>query len=171
MDVTHSAITAIASGLLGLTVTIHADGGTDDRRIQPRELSLRGTSVSRIITAPTGTTSTLRVVDVRLAAAAEPAPIPSAVLKFDLVNQGFVTVSDVSLEVTIFERSSTDAEVFAPPRVVAGPFTIRGDVDLRAGYTVNYEMLLRNMSADCDCVANVAIVGGRAALSDETTAR
>jgi hypothetical protein len=41
----------------------------------------------------------------------------------------------------------------------------RRDVDLQAGYTLNDELLLRNLPSDCDCVADVAIVADRAATS------
>ena len=87
------------------------------------------------------------------------------------MNDGLVTVRDVILEVAIVERRSTDAAA-AAPHVVAGPFTIRGDIDLQAGYALNYEMLLRNLPSDCNCIANVAIVsGGWAARSGATIAR
>lgn len=88
-------------------------------------------------------------------------------LKFDLVNDGWTTVRRVVLGVAILEKSSTDAA--AAPRVVAGPFTIRGDVDLQAGYTLNYEMVLRNLPSDCHCVADVAIMASGAAVPSGAT--
>ena len=48
---------------------------------------------------------------------------------------------------------------------------IRGRVDLQAGYTLNYEMLLRNLPPDCSCVADVAIVAGSEKAAAATTSR
>lgn len=47
------------------------------------------------------------------------------------------------------------------PGFVVNPFIIRGSVTLEAGYTVNYAMLLRNLSADCGCKANVVVMSAR----------
>ena len=157
MGIAKRAVIAASAGLLAVLDPVHAVAGIDDRRSAPREPVVLRMDSSRDITAPAGRASTLRVQRVRLEAAPPPAPQPAVILKFDLVNNGSVTVSDVVLEVAIIERPATDAPA-ALPRVVAGPFTIRGEVPLHAGYTLNYEMLLRNMPSDCNCVANVAIV-------------
>jgi hypothetical protein len=45
-----------------------------------------------------------------------------------------------------------------------GPFTIRGEVVLEAGYSLNYEMLLRSFSSDCYCMPNVEVVSVRSLL-------
>ena len=51
------------------------------------------------------------------------------------------------------DRNRREAEPFAPRRILVGPFTIRGEVVLEASYILTYEMLLRNFSSDCNCVA------------------
>jgi hypothetical protein len=150
------AVVVIAGGALAVTVAVRAESRPTARPHDSRDPSIRRLDSSQIATAPVRAESVLSVHRVRL----EPAPPsvvkPSVVLKFDLVNDGLATVRDVILEVAIRQKSSTDADVAA--QVVAGPFVIRANVDLQAGYTLNYEMLLRNLPSDCNCVADVAIV-------------
>jgi hypothetical protein len=164
------AVIAVSGGVFALMVAVHAETGANGRRFESRDRSAPRVDSSRIVTAP-GRASTLRIHRVRLEAAPPAAPKPSVLLKFDLVNDGLLTVRNVVLEVAIVERPSIDAAT-AALHVVAGPFTIRGDIDLQAGYTLNYEMLLRNLPSDCNCSANVAILsGGTAARSGATIAR
>jgi hypothetical protein len=70
------------------------------------------------------------------------------------------SVTDVVIQIAMLEKPPAER---APslPRFVVNPFTIRGSVTLEAGYTENYAMLLRNLSADCGCEANVMIVSAR----------
>ena len=159
------AVVGMFGGVLTLAMAVHAETGPTGHPSESRGPSVRQLDSSQIASPPAVRPSTLKVQRVRLEATLPPIPTPSVVLKFDLVNDGLVTVSGVILEVAIRERLSTDAD----PHVVAGPFTIRGDVDLQAGYTLNYEMLLRNLPSDCDCVADVAIVERRAAAPPAAT--
>jgi hypothetical protein len=64
-------------------------------------------------------------------------------------------LTDLILEISILEKSA--AKELAG-RALVRPFQIRGNIVLQAGYTINYEMLLRNLSSDCRCVANVDVV-------------
>jgi hypothetical protein len=99
----------------------------------------------------------LRIANVRL----DSAPLteqPSArILRFDLVNEGPKHVTDPLVEVLILEKPASE-QVPAPRRVVAGPFMISGNVLLHSGYTLSYEMLLRNLTSDCRCVAQVHVI-------------
>jgi hypothetical protein len=101
--------------------------------------------------------ASVRIVNVRLESVNHETPKPTAVLKFDLLNDTSVGVSDVVIEISIVEKSGgkTGAQ---PPRIVVAPFTIRSQTTIEAGYTVNYAMLLRNLSSDCDCIANVSVL-------------
>jgi hypothetical protein len=64
-------------------------------------------------------------------------------------------LTDLILEISILEKSAAKE---LTGRALVRPFQIRGNIVLQAGYTINYEMLLRNLSSDCRCVANVDVV-------------
>jgi len=97
----------------------------------------------------------LRVDNVRLEAAVREEASPSTILKFDLFNGGSAPLTDLVLEISILEKA---APTELAGRAIVRPFKIRGNVVLQAGYTINYEMLLRNLSSDCRCIANVDVV-------------
>ena len=160
------AVMVMSSGALAATVAVQ--GESRPLSHDARDPSIRPPGSSSVVSAPARSEAGLSVHRVRLEPAPQPVAKPSIVLKFDLVNDGLVTATDVMLEVAIRERS-TNAEV--APQVVAGPFVIRGRVDLQAGYTLNYEMLLRNLPPDCSCVADVAIVAGSEKAAAATTSR
>jgi hypothetical protein len=145
-----AGVLAIAYGVL-----VDASTDSDDKRLK-QFTSDRDALVD--IAAPLP----LRVQRVRL----EPAPpintSPSTVLKFDLFNASVNRITDLLLKIAIIQK----VEPLAPRRVLVGPFNIRGDVVLEAGYTLNYQMLLRNFSSDCDCVANVDVISVRSLLPE-----
>jgi|SRR5215204_2058219 len=97
----------------------------------------------------------LRVDNVRLEAAVREEASPSTILKFDVFNGGSAPLMDLVLEISILEKA---APTELAGRAIVRPFKIRGNVVLQAGYTINYEMLLRNLSSDCRCIANVDVV-------------
>jgi|KBSMisStandDraft_5_1062788.scaffolds.fasta_scaffold73828_2 hypothetical protein len=105
--------------------------------------------------------SPLRIGNVRLEAPPSPQTPASAVLKFDLFNEGPSRVTDILLEVSVRGKPAFDPGP-ATARVLVRPFKIRGAVKLEAGYSVNYEVLLRNLSSDCNCVASVEVLSFRA---------
>lgn len=168
MNDSNRTIAAICGGFLALSVTVQTasivgSGGP----VTSREPSRLRNHQTPIVTVPVARASTLRIKNVRLEAAPRSAQKPSAVLKFDMVNEGSRMLTDVLVEIAILKRELPDTEVGAP-RVIVGPFTIRGNVTIDSGYTVNYEMLLRNFSADCGCVANVVVVSARAAADSSS---
>ena len=122
-------------------------------------------SVNSVVVRSGQSESRLRVGNVRLDAPGPEAPQPSTALKFDLWNDGAVAITDILLQVAIVERKGAHDD--AVPRVVVGPFTVGGHATIEAGYTVSYEMVLRNLSSDCGCLANVRIVSARALLPAE----
>jgi hypothetical protein len=165
------AIAGITGGVLALTVTVYSDVRPDRRRDDTPRFTTPPIDPNPIITTHAGRMSTLRVQRVRLEPAPPSAPDPSAILKFELVNDGPVAVTGVVLEVAVRVRPTTPVES-ADRRVVAGPFTIRAGVDVHAGYTLNYELLLRNLPADCDCDPDVIVTAARPApASGEVTPR
>lgn len=100
----------------------------------------------------------LTIDNVRLETPLHAETSPSTLLKFDVFNGGSTPLTDLILEISIVEKSAAK-ELAA--RTLVRPFQIRGDLVLQAGYTINYEMLLRNLSSDCRCVANVDVVSFR----------
>lgn len=99
--------------------------------------------------------SLLRVENVRLEAAVHAETTPSTLLKFDVINGTSTPLTTIVLEISILEKP---APTELTGRVLVRPFEIRGNVALEAGYTLNFEMLLRNLSSDCRCIANVEVV-------------
>lgn len=105
------------------------------------------------IDGPMAVVSPLKVGNVRL----EPPPpterLPAVLLKFDVVNVSSNRLTDLVLKVSILEKPHVlDG---ATDRILVGPFEIRGRVVLEPGYALNYQLLLRNLTVDCGCVAKV----------------
>ena len=114
-----------------------------------------GAGVSRAATSTAS--SPVKVKNVRL----EPAPAietaPSAVLKFDLLNNSLTTISLVKLRISVVEKADTH-DAAATPHVLVRPFTVLGHIAFESGYTITYEMVLRHFDADCNCVPVVEVV-------------
>jgi hypothetical protein len=116
----------------------------------------RGTiSVPRDPKRVTGAAPLLRVENVRLEAPVHAEASPSTLLKFDVFNGASTPLTDLILEISILEKPALNE---LSGKALVRPFKIRGHVVLQAGYTVNYEMLLRNLSSDCRCIATVDVV-------------
>jgi hypothetical protein len=88
----------------------------------------------------------------------------AAVLKFDLYNEGETSVTDIVLSVAVLAGSGRDDS--EPREPVVRPFRIRIDYALRSGYSVDYEIRLRNLVFDSDCVPAIEVLDSRI-LSDE----
>jgi hypothetical protein len=81
-------------------------------------------------------------------------------VEFELVNESANRLTDVVLQLSVVEKQQA-AGGLPRPRVLVAPFTIRGAVVLESGYRIDYEVLLRNLSADCACVATVEALSAR----------
>ena len=102
----------------------------------------------------------VQIENLRLETAPAKVPQPSALLKFDVLNDTSPPLTDVVMRVSFLEkRANEDADT--PARVVVGPVTIRVGETLGAGYVLSYEMLFRNLSSDCDCAPRVEILSAR----------
>jgi len=141
-------VVVMACGVLVNSSTEH-----QDKRVEPHALN-RGALVDHASRLP------LKVQRVRLEPAPPMSASPGTVLKFDLLNASANRLADPLLHIAIVEKT----EPFALQRIRVGPFTIRGEVVLEAGYILNYEMLLRNFPSDCHCVPNVDVVSVRSLL-------
>jgi hypothetical protein len=87
---------------------------------------------------------------------------PSTFLKFGLLNESTHGLTNIVVEVLIRSRSDRDDV----PRV-AGPYTLTGKhFVLRPGETLDFELRLRNLSSDCNCVAHVTVVSAQPPRDD-----
>ena len=106
------------------------------------------------------------VRNVQLASAPPVDDEPSAFVRFDVINEGEQDVSPVVVEIAILETPRRVGEAVPLPTTLVGPFRIRAKTALKAGYSVHYELRLRNVFASCACTATVDVVrddsGGQA---------
>jgi hypothetical protein len=87
---------------------------------------------------------------------------PSVVLKFDLHNEGWTSVTDIVLEVSLRTRGGESA--IEQPSV--RPFTIKIRNVLMAGYSFDYEIRLRNVSLDTAKTPEIEVVDAHRAVDD-----
>jgi hypothetical protein len=150
------ALTLACGGLLSATGDIK-DIPIAQPKAEPAPIWVREDSprVSTKSAAP------VRIENVRLEGAPGTETVPSAVLKFDVVNASPKRQTDLLLEISITEKPAVDP-VLTPRRVLVQPFKIRGNFVLESGYTINYQMLLRHFATGCECVATVDVLSVRA---------
>jgi hypothetical protein len=95
----------------------------------------------------------------------EPAPavdhVPSMTAKFDMTNDGSISLAAITFRIAIV-KTSRSSRPEALPRVLAGPFTVRTKTVLAPSHVMTFEMQLRNLAEDCNCRALVEIVSARA---------
>jgi hypothetical protein len=100
-------------------------------------------------------TSPLSIDDIELRPAPDIDGAPSAFIAFNVTNEGWQRVTDIVIEVSIVEKQRRPD---ARRKVLVGPFTIRGKASLDPGNALSYEMRLRNLSSDCNCLGTAKIV-------------
>jgi hypothetical protein len=156
----RTIIAAMGSFILIFGLGVHAAVRSDaDGRVVDPDVSPRNVQKS-VVLRPVNPLSSVRVMNVRLEPPPADAPNPSAVLKFDILNDSESSVTDIVIQIAMLEKPRVES-VPNGERFVVNPFTIQGSVTLEAGYTVNFAMLLRNLSADCGCVPNVVVLSAR----------
>jgi hypothetical protein len=142
----------------GNEITIAATGqGSNDR---PKILLLR---VQPPIDSVDLEAAALRVRNIRLVPADPIGDVPTLNVKFEVRNEGTAPLTEIIVEVRVVDRLSAQGADRAPPATIAGPFTIRGRVILDPGFSMNYEMRLRNLTPECGCRANVSVSSARVA--------
>ena len=67
-------------------------------------------------------------------------------------------LTDLVLEISVAERQERDP---SSGQALVHVFKVRGRAIVRAGYTMKYEMLFRNLASSCDCVASVEVLSVR----------
>jgi hypothetical protein len=110
----------------------------------------------------------LTVENVRLEAAAGIDSAPATTLKFDLLNTTQHRLTEIVVEISVTEKPSQEPALTLN-RMLVRPFKLQGDVILEPGHLVEFEVLLRRLSADCECAANVRVVSVRFLLDDATS--
>jgi hypothetical protein len=83
--------------------------------------------------------------------------VESTTLSFDVHNESDASVGDIAVSISILDPNEDSSD----RRVVVRPFTIRMKEVLLAGYSMHYELRLRNLSADCSCEPAVELIDAR----------
>jgi hypothetical protein len=78
----------------------------------------------------------------------------------DMENDSPTSLTDILTRVTIRERPASRV-VETLGRAIAGPFTVKSTVVLAPHSTMTYEMRLRNLSSDCVCAPEAAVLSVR----------
>jgi hypothetical protein len=108
----------------------------------------------------------LRVRNVRIKPAPDIESTSTVNVSFDLINAGSVSLTNIVLQVFILE-AVIPTEPDREPTILAGPFSIRTKIVFEPAFTINYQLRLRNISSDCDCIADVKIVSFQRPLTHE----
>jgi len=147
--------TVATIGVLVVACSMVLTATEDEGGRRFNEQSSQGGLAGRSSTLP------LTVQNIRMEAPDSFVDSPAAVVRFDLFNAGVTPLTAITLEISVLEKSSDDRQSGRP---IVHPFRIRGDLVLDPGYTVNFGMLLRNLSSDCVCIAKVDVISVRALL-------
>jgi hypothetical protein len=102
----------------------------------------------------------LTITNVRLESSPAAEKAPSAILKFHAFNASPHPLTEIIFDIRILERFGRN-DFTAPSPILAGPFTIRGNIVLDPRYTADFEMVLRNLSPACGCEPRVRVVSVR----------
>ena len=105
----------------------------------------------------------IAVRHIRVEAATPVDGTPSVVLKFDLHNGGWTSVTDIVLSVSL-RNSDSETPIELPASV--RPFTIKIRNVLLAGYSFDYEIRLRNVSLDTAKTPEIEVVDAQRAVDD-----
>jgi hypothetical protein len=98
------------------------------------------------------------VQNIRLAPAPPLNARPSSTLTFAVQNASADTFTYLALRISIVSARAGDD---AAKRPIAGPYIIRGAVELRPRHILRYEMRLRNLGADCQCTVRIRVLAAR----------
>ena len=125
----------------------------------PREFAIESRDSIRSPHAeqPAPTDARVRVRNIRLEASPPVGDSVSATLKFDVHNDGSKNLIHMVLSVSLLDAPHRGAPA-ALPLVLVGPFKVRASHVLPPGYSVHYEIRLRNVSSDCNCVPTVDVL-------------
>jgi hypothetical protein len=118
--------------------------------------SQRATDPASFPVNPEAVADSVRVGNIRFEAPPPTVAQPAVLLKFEIVNDGLEPLTDPLIRISVTEKELADR--VTPPRVIVQPFFVRGTPVIAPGYSIDYQMLMENLSVDCGCVANVTVV-------------
>ena len=101
----------------------------------------------------------IKIKKVRLEPPEEGDASTTAVLRFDAVNDSADRLTDLVLEISIVRKGSTSDPATSP--VISRPFTVEEKRIIEPGYSLQYEIVLKNVSSDCDCRTSVQVRSAR----------
>jgi hypothetical protein len=101
----------------------------------------------------------VRHIELRPAPAIDSAP--STYLQFELANESASGITDIILEISIL-KTVLPADHGVSRTLLAGPIVIHSKFTLKPGFTMKYELRLRNFSAECACLGAVKVRSARA---------
>jgi hypothetical protein len=101
----------------------------------------------------------IKIKQVRLEPPDEGDTSKTAVLRFDAVNDSAERLTDLVLEISIVRKPPTSDSATVP--IIRQPFTVQEKRIIEPGYSLQYEIVLKNVSSDCDCRTSVQVRSAR----------
>lgn len=166
MSTTITSVAVVLGFLSVATITRLADAAPLEtpRRSVEAPASEQGTKSTRdyatVVVNPSTDRPLLQIENLRLDSPSPRMPQPAALLKFDVLNETSLPLTDVILSVSLLEGQPPSAEGVSA-RVLVGPITVRMKAILHAESVLSYEMLFRNFSSDCGCSPSVEVLSVR----------
>src|SRR5262245_57149336 len=103
----------------------------------------------------------LRILNIRLHQGDLKDPEPRSNVSFEILNDGPTELTDVILKISI-EQATTLSQPDSHREPLVS-YKIRGsEVVIQPGYSLKYELRLRNLPPECDCQAFVEVESVRA---------
>ena len=106
--------------------------------------------------AQDATADSIHVTNVRFEAPPGTVSYPSVLLKFEVVNNGLEPLTDPLIRISVIEKVASEDVTL--PRILVQPFLVTGTPLIAPGYSVDYQMLMQNLTVDCGCVARVTVI-------------
>jgi hypothetical protein len=148
---------SVVSAAVAVQAEVFTSSLPGDVSIRDRVTTHGGTLDSR--KATDSATTAISVRNARLERAEPMGESESATLLFDVYNEVDASVTDIVISVSVLGTAVPDSPEVR--RVVVRPFKIHLKEVLLRGCSVHYELRLRNLSPDCDCVPTIKVIDTR----------
>jgi hypothetical protein len=157
---------AVSLGIVAVAIAPCASDAspvtTSQQLVAPPESDITGPKLDAgtVVVNPASNWPLLQIKNLRLDSSPPDVAQPAALLKFELLNDTSLRLTDILVRVSFVDDHGLDAAE-VPARVIVGPVTVLVKAVLQAESVVGYEMLFRNLSSDCDCSPSVVILSAR----------